>query len=936
MLPMTCLLLAQGSSFGLHAQTVQVPAGSKEVIAMRDRFSKHFALPDGSMRAYIASGSLHYTDANGNWQDIDCSLHASSKPGYAAENNANSISSHYMSYAGEGVHLSVGESVLEIAIEPRLETFSADGNLLRPLQQAKRVAARWSGNAVVYSNIFTGADNVFRTAPDQVKNNLVLAALPSGISQDVAFLAYTEEIRVPDGWNLRSQKEVISAETVVAGPLTIVNEHGLVVFVIPVPDVFEQNDPAESVHADGRWEQAFRVRSLGQGRYVLSTLVPLSWLADGSRQYPVVIDPTVTLAGNWGGWQNTQSSYLDQNPSAYVFTGLNSNGATYHSYTQFDVSSIPNLSIVTDTRLKAELNGSGNTSVTETILINDITGALGPYSSYSSSAYTDMGNGNYTSFSCTGLGTYGFYDLGTDADSDVMASLASGDFQVGFSIASPTTWKRFTSNLNYLEVTYLTCTPTISATASAATYSNGFNVGCHGDTNGSISTTVTGGSSYTYSWTGPNGYTSTAANPTDLAAGIYHLSVYDNGDPCPDTLSIALTEPEELVIWDTLSHYIGGKNVSCKGASDGSINLGVTGSSGYTYDWSGPGGFMSTAQDISGLAAGAYYLVVTESTNSCTVADTFTLSEPFELFSSITDSQDAYCANDANGMAEAGASGGTQPYAYMWNNAQTTALATGLSANTPYTVTVTDVNGCTDTSTVFIGAQHELPVVNLGPPDTGYCAGGNVLLNAGAGFMSYLWSDGSTGQILAVTSVGIYMVTVTNFGGCSNSDQINVNQEYDLPTPNLGPNVATASVPVALDAGPYEAYFWNTGAMTAVIDVFTSGTYTVTVTDHHGCKGSDEIKVTIWPTGTEELPGAGIRIYPVPAHDVFTLQVSAVADPVLNARLLDALGQTVAERKLNTGATLNETFYVGHLPKGTYFLQLTGVNTHWRQAVVVH
>src|SRR5947209_2222315 len=99
-------------------------------------------------------------------------------------------------------------------------------------------------------------------------------------------------------------------------------------------------------------------------------------------------------------------------------------------------------------------------------------------------------------------------------------------------------------------------------------------------------------------------------------------------------------------------------------------------------------------------------------------------------------------------------------------------MATWLHAGL-YVVRLKDSTGCTVFSTVAIGYQHARPDVNLGP-DTSVCASSNFSLNAGAGFASYLWSDGSAGQTLAVTSTGTYHVTVTDVNGCQNEDGVHV------------------------------------------------------------------------------------------------------------------------------------------------------------------
>jgi hypothetical protein len=87
-----------------------------------------------------------------------------------------------------------------------------------------------------------------------------------------------------------------------------------------------------------------------------------------------------------------------------------------------------------------------------------------------------------------------------------------------------------------------------------------------------------------------------------------------------------------------------------------------------------------------------------------------------------------------------------------------------------YSVVITDANGITGTDEVTV-TVHSLPVVNLG---SDIVAGSLVTLDAGAGFVSYLWSDGSTNRTLQVSQSGIYSVTVTNEWGCEGTDQINV------------------------------------------------------------------------------------------------------------------------------------------------------------------
>ena len=106
---------------------------------------------------------------------------------------------------------------------------------------------------------------------------------------------------------------------------------------------------------------------------------------------------------------------------------------------------------------------------------------------------------------------------------------------------------------------------------------------------------------------------------------------------------------------------------------------------------------------------------------------------------------------------------------------------------------------------------------------------------------------------------------VTSFAGCEGSTSINVSEVYDLPEPDLGPNVNAPTSPVILDPGIYVAYVWNTGSLDSVISVSIAGTYSVTVTDNHSCQGTDEVKVKFWTTGVDELNNGSFSLFPNPS-----------------------------------------------------------------------
>jgi|GEM_PF-5927412 len=208
----------------------------------------------------------------------------------------------------------------------------------------------------------------------------------------------------------------------------------------------------------------------------------------------------------------------------------------------------------------------------------------------------------------------------------------------------------------------------------------------------------------TYSGTG------VSANYFDpAAAGIGPHTItytYTDGNGCSNSCTFTVTVNETVVASGTKV------DVLCKGGTNGSIDLSVSGGSGsYIYLWSNG----ETTQDISGLASGTYTVTITES-NGCAITGTtsFTIGEPLEVLdASITAQDNVACFGGNTGSATVTATGGTPEYTYLWDDAlaQTTATATNLAAGT-YHVTVTDANGCIDNATAtIIVADNELPTV---------------------------------------------------------------------------------------------------------------------------------------------------------------------------------------------------------------------------------
>lgn len=178
---------------------------------------------------------------------------------------------------------------------------------------------------------------------------------------------------------------------------------------------------------------------------------------------------------------------------------------------------------------------------------------------------------------------------------------------------------------------------------------------------------------------------------------------------------------------------------------------------------------------------------------------------------------------------------------YLWSTGQgTQTISITQSGN--YSVAVQFPSGCINTDNITVTLTPP-PAFSLGS-DTSSC-GNNVVIDAGSGYTSYVWSTGGTSQTETISSNDTVAVTVTDANGCVLTDSIGVILN-PAPLVNLGADTAVCGGPFMLDAGnPGALYFWSNSTSSQTTNVSTSGIYYVDVLTQAGCVSSDTIDVTI-------------------------------------------------------------------------------------------
>ena len=351
---------------------------------------------------------------------------------------------------------------------------------------------------------------------------------------------------------------------------------------------------------------------------------------------------------------------------------------------------------------------------------------------------------------------------------------------------------------------------------------------CAGAQDGTATATASGtNAAVTFAWS--NG--ATGPTITGLAPGTYTVTATDaNG--CTDTAS-AVVAPGPALTVNVATYDV----TTCGGNNGWATAQASGGTPPYTYQWSNG----ATGATVTGLPAGTYTVTATDA-NGCSGTATAIINEPPNLGVNVV-ATPYLCPGQSNGQALAFVSGGTMPYFFLWNTGATTPSISNLGPGT-YSVTVTDINGCSGTDTVVIAnaAPDFVLDVILNPPLCHGDSNGSIEVTGWGGTppYTYQWNTGSTNNVLTNIPAGTYIVTVTESSGCSLVDTIELPEPAPLvaqtsltPTDCNGQN-GSASVTVSGGTPPY-TYLWNTGATTPTITGLTPGSYSVTVTDGHFC-----------------------------------------------------------------------------------------------------
>jgi gliding motility-associated-like protein len=441
---------------------------------------------------------------------------------------------------------------------------------------------------------------------------------------------------------------------------------------------------------------------------------------------------------------------------------------------------------------------------------------------------------------------------------------------------------------------------------------------CAGNTLNLIATNST--STATYSWTGPNNFTSTLQNPsisnaTTAGTGDYVVTVTDNNCSTQSTIAVVI-KPGPITT-------AGSNSPICEGSS---LNLTATNSaiSGVTYNWTGPNSYVGTSaqnptiSNATNLASGIY--IVTVSANGCSSTSSVLVAVN-PIPTTTASSNGPICAGSSLNLSATNSVGasfswtGPNNYTSVVQN-PTIPNVTSASSGT-YIVTVT-ANSCSTTSNVIV-------VINIGPIITAssngpICVGNDLKLDVTSNTgITYSWT-GPNGfastlknpTILSAntTESGQYLVTVKN-NICSTTSSIKADVlVYKTPifsqiTPLCQNDVAPVLSSSSLDSPPIIGV-WNPASIDPTI-LSNSTVYTF-VPNPDQCSANQTMNIVVNP-----IPQLVVT-NPNPVCEPFTIDLtsSALIGGNINGDIISYWGNSDATSslKMPTNIARNGTYYI--------------------------
>lgn len=370
-----CSLMTFSGAGANSLSNYPIDQNLKEIVSQRSRFAKVYQVSDDQRMMRLSTDPIHYRDANGNWQEINTRVVASTDHNSDFQMTANDYHAYFKT----------------ASTSPFLVRYQANGSEIQfgidqhqTWGELNAATAQASGNTVLYKDIYSGVDLRYELSPSQMLEEFIVAdkSLASKIAQ------VQKRFLVKDAtWKMEAD-----------GSVVFYNSTTEKIWSVPQPVLYEQGNTQNrnyGVHFEvtaenGYYDLVKVIEPAGQ-----------SWLNDPQRQFPVVIDDTVVLNDNnlAGGEGFVKTDFMNYqrrtNQTQLLIGQVPTDTLTYRAFLEWDTSAIPKNIQVQSVGLyfqPTQPYGDGNT-----VTVKQLTQPISSYpddDQNNQQLYNDLGSAN--------------------------------------------------------------------------------------------------------------------------------------------------------------------------------------------------------------------------------------------------------------------------------------------------------------------------------------------------------------------------------------------------------------------------------------------------------------------------------------------------------------------------------------------------------------
>lgn len=391
---------------------------------------------------------------------------------------------------------------------------------------------------------------------------------------------------------------------------------------------------------------------------------------------------------------------------------------------------------------------------------------------------------------------------------------------------------------------------------------------------------------------------------------------------------------------------------TCFGSANASVVMSVLNSTNdCVFQWKNSAGtnvktgLVTSGTNLTNIPAGTYtFEVFCSGVSKC--KKTITIDQPAAIVIPVANAVTNVSCSQKGAINISTTTGGTTPYTYNWNPAQTNTPTVSNLNEGAYAVTVTDANGCTSSANFTI--TNNVPALAVSTSVTAVkCKGdatGAIQLTVTGGCPGYTftWSNGLTGNNPQNVKAGTYSVTVTDTSNPAQTKTATVtitepatalSAAVASKTDASSATAADGKVSITVSGGTpnYSTKWAGPSTVTdGILDAISlkAGSYAVTVTDANGCTAVVSQVVGVKTTQVDTIPkfasaavtsnfsGFGVKCFGE-SNGTITAKLSAGTYPV--SVVLKAGSQAIGSPKVINSP---DVVFTG-LAAGSYTLEAT-------------